>query len=131
MKKLFIFAASSLLMLASCSESNDFVNNVAQDSPIAFSAYNGNGTRVGYAGDISSTTLQTTGFGVFAYNTGASDYGATGYSTMATTGETPNWAPNFMWNQQVTYSSGWVYTPLKYWPNGIDTNGVSLLMLLM
>lgn len=125
MKKLFIFAASSLLMLASCSESNDFVNNVAQDSPIAFSAYNGNGTRAGYAGDISSTTLQTTGFGVFAYNTGASDYGATGHSTMATTGETPNWAPNFMWNQQVTYSSGWVYTPLKYWPNGIDTDGAS------
>ena len=125
MKKLFIFAASSLLMLASCSESNDFVNNVAQDSPIAFSAYNGNGTRAGYAGDISSTTLQTTGFGVFAYNTGASDYGATGHSTMATTEETPNWAPNFMWNQQVTYSSGWVYTPLKYWPNGIDTDGAS------
>jgi hypothetical protein len=125
MKKLFIFAASSLLMLASCSESNDFVNNVAQDSPIAFSAYNGNGTRAGYAGDISSTTLQTTGFGVFAYNTGASDYGATGHSTMATTEETPNWAPNFMWNQQVTYSSGWVYKPLKYWPNGIDTNGAS------
>ena len=125
MKKLFIFAASSLLMLASCSESNDFVNNVAQDSPIAFSAYNGNGTRTGYAGDISSTTLQTTGFGVFAYNTGASDYGATGYSTMATTAETPNWAPNFMYNQQVTYSSGWVYTPLKYWPNGVDTDGAS------
>jgi hypothetical protein len=125
MKKLFIFAASSLLMLASCSESNDFVNNVAQDSPIAFSAYNGNGTRAGYAGDISSTTLQTTGFGVFAYNTGASDYGATGHSTMATTEDTPNWAPNFMWNQQVTYSSGWVYTPLKYWPNGVDTNGAS------
>ncbi|WP_154653016.1 hypothetical protein [Segatella albensis] len=125
MKKLFIFAASSLLMLASCSESNDFVNNVAQDSPIAFSAYNGNGTRAGYAGDISSTTLQTTGFGVFAYNTGASDYGATGHSTMATTEDTPNWAPNFMWNQQVRYSSGWVYTPLKYWPNGIDTNGAS------
>lgn len=125
MKKLFIFAASSLLMLASCSESNDFVNNVAQDSPIAFSAYNGNGTRAGYAGDISSTTLQTTGFGVFAYNTGASDYGATGHSTMATTAETPNWAPNFMWNQWVTYSSGWVYTPLKYWPNGIDTDGAS------
>jgi hypothetical protein len=74
---------------------------------------------------MTTANLQTTGFGVFAYNTGASDYGATGYSTMATTGETPNWTPNFMWNQQVTYSSGWVYTPLKYWPNGIDTNGAS------
>lgn len=122
MKKLFIFAASSLLMLASCSESNDFVNNVAQDSPIAFSAYNGNGTRAGYAGDINSTTLQTTGFGVFAYNTGVSDYGATGHSTMATPA---NLAPNFMWNQKVTYSSGWTYTPLKYWPNGVDTDGAS------
>lgn len=124
MKKLFIFAASSLLMLASCSESNDFVNNVAQDSPIAFSAYNGNSTRAGQVGDMTTANLQTTGFGVFAYNTGSSDYGATGYSTMATTGET-NWAPNFMWNQWVTYNSGWVYTPLKYWPNGIDTNGAS------
>lgn len=127
MKKLFIFAASSLLMLASCSESNDFVNTVAQDSPIAFSAYNGNGTRAGDGGDINTETLQTRGFGVFAYNTGADDYGASGHSTMATTGETPTakWAPNFMYNQQVTYSSGWVYTPLKYWPNGIDTNGAS------
>lgn len=125
MKKLFIFAASSLLMLASCSQSDELVNNVAQDSPIAFSAYNGNSTRAGQAGDMTTANLQNTGFGVFAYNTGSSDYGATGYSTMATTGDTPNWTPNFMWNQQVTYSSGWGYTPLKYWPNGIDTNGAS------
>jgi hypothetical protein len=125
MKKLFIFAASSLLMLASCSQSDELVNNVAQDSPIAFSAYNGNSTRAGQAGDMTTANLQNTGFGVFAYNTGSSDYGATGYSTMATTGENPNWKPNFMWNQWVTYNSGWGYTPLKYWPNGIDTDGAS------
>jgi hypothetical protein len=112
-------------MLASCSQSDELVNNVAQDSPIAFSAYNGNSTRTGQVGDMTTAILQETGFGVFAYNTGSSDYGATGHSTMATTGDTPNWAPNFMWNQEVRYSSGWVYTPLKYWPNGIDTNGAS------
>lgn len=55
----------------------------------------------------SESALQGAGFGVFAYYTGASGWGDVGSST----------TPNFMYNQQVTYSSGWTYTPVKYWPN--------------
>ena len=47
------------------------------------------------------------GFGVFAYYTGATAWESA--KTSAT--------PNFMYNQQVTYSSGWTYSPVKYWPN--------------
>lgn len=55
----------------------------------------------------SESALQGAGFGVFAYYTGATAWGDVGSST----------TPNFMYNQQVTYSSGWTYTPVKYWPN--------------
>ena len=47
------------------------------------------------------------GFGVFAYYTGATAWESAKASA----------TPNFMYNQQVTYSSGWTYTPVKYWPN--------------
>jgi hypothetical protein len=56
----------------------------------------------------SESALQGAGFGVFAYYTGASGWGTVGSST----------TPNFMYNQQVTWSSDhWTYTPVKYWPN--------------
>lgn len=75
------------------------------------------GTREGYEGPITNTELQgpktggtkTNGFGVFAYNTGTTAWASASI------------APNFMYNQQVYYSSGWKYEPLKYWPNGVDT----------
>ena len=52
--------------------------------------------------------LQSAGFGVFAYYTGASDWSTAGASTI----------PNFMYNQQVTWASEqWTYSPVKYWPN--------------
>jgi hypothetical protein len=53
------------------------------------------------------SALQGAGFGVFAYYTGATAWVSA--KTSAT--------PNFMYNQQVIYSSGWTYTPVKYWPN--------------
>ena len=56
----------------------------------------------------SESALQGAGFGVFAYYTGATAWGDVGSST----------TPNFMYNQQVTWSSDhWTYTPVKYWPN--------------
>jgi len=56
----------------------------------------------------SESALREVGFGVFAYYTGASGWGTVGSST----------TPNFMYNQQVTWSSDhWTYTPVKYWPN--------------
>ena len=53
------------------------------------------------------SNLQSAGFGVFAYYTGATAWESAKASA----------TPNFMYNQQVTYSSGWTYTPVKYWPN--------------
>ena len=48
------------------------------------------------------------GFGVFAYYTQNSNYPATNTTL----------APNFMYNQHVTWDAGaWTYSPLKYWPN--------------
>ena len=75
------------------------------------------GTRAGYNGAITTTELKdgktgskTQGFGVFAYNTGASDWATAGASTK----------PNFMYNQQVYWDTDWKYEPVKYWPNGKD-----------
>ena len=111
---------AALLALAACSSETDFTQEdvqqaqAQQDVPVAFSTYMGTagGTRAtnpssgGFDIDTDGK-LQSSGFGVFAYLTGASAYA----------GST---APNFMYNQQVTYSGGWTYTPVKYWPNGID-----------
>ena len=120
MKKLFILAITTAA-LASCSES-DLPGNIAtsqtqdQAVPVAFSTYIGEtATRAGETDAISTTKLQDEnyGFGVFAYNTGATNWDNNQTST----------APNFMYNQKVAYNSNseaWEYAPLKYWPNGKD-----------
>lgn len=118
MKKILFFAATALLF-AACSNEEGNAPEVAQTpQAIAFDTYVPNATRAGAAGVMTTTTLQGTGFGVFAQQ---------GATYTATTGA------NFMYNQQVTIeNSAWTYTPLKYWPNetnvttaanGIDNNG--------
>lgn len=81
------------------------------------------GTRTtnGKTGAITTTILQTgtnttDGFGVFAYYTN---------TTAWTDGQTA-FNANFMYNQQVTTdgSTGWTYSPAKYWPNDIATAAV-------
>jgi len=83
--------------------------------------------------DLDALKATTEGFGVFAYHTGISDWTtAVGAHGVA---EADYPTPNFMMNQQVTwgaqysYTDGsgndvivrdWVYSPLKYWPNGTD-----------
>ena len=62
--------------------------------------------------------MQGKGFGVFAYYTGANTYNDKN-------GASATLAPNFMWNQQVSYSaSAWGYTPVKYWPNEVKNGAV-------
>lgn len=71
----------------------------------------------------STTTAAQLGsnkFGVFAYYTGAADYG-NNYNSGSQ-------APNFMYNQPVESADGttWTYSPIKYWPNDnttADKNG--------
>ncbi len=127
MKKQLFFAASALVMLASCSsESVDFTQadvESQQNNAIEFGTYLGKtgSTRAGTAGSITTSSLQTgthknDGFGVFGYNTGATAW-SSAYSTAY---------PNFMYNEQVTWNSTkWEYAPVKYWPNGIDAGNTS------
>lgn len=88
---------------------------------VAFNTYleNGSATTRAFTGSINSATqLHEAGFGVFAYYTGDKLY-------------TGDLMPDFIYNQHVTWqtatdvtgSTGWTYSPLKFWPNetGTDT----------
>ena len=108
-KSYLLLSAVALVMLGSCS---DDAMNISMDEalatkdvPVSFGTYTGKSatTRAGDTTPMTTAVMQGTGFGVFAYNTGASDY-ATGAT------------PNFMYNQKV-YGSSWSYDPVKYWPN--------------
>ncbi len=135
MKKHLFFAATAALVFASCSsDSVDFtqadVLQAQDDNSVQFDTYMGKTgtTRAGVPGPISNTTNTTSGetalkdaggFGVFSYLTSSPDYSNTTPTILR---------PNFMYNQAVTSTDGstWTYTPIKYWPNGVDTkNGGS------
>jgi hypothetical protein len=104
MKKIMILAAVAALALTACAKFE--TEKPVVDEPIAFGAYAGNAlTKAGAAGEETTTTLQTNGFGVFAYQTTGD------YSASAT--------PNFMYNTKVSTAS-WTYSPIKYWPNQIQ-----------
>lgn len=61
----------------------------------------------------STSDLQSSIFGVFAYYTGTDQW-----DELGTEGHAAPMAPNFMHNQRVTYSAtSWQYSPVKYWPN--------------
>lgn len=111
-------AAATLLAFAACSSTDESANNqtVAEPQPVSFGTYvNQSVTRAGATGDITTPAALGTanGFGVFAYYTDNVEYSG-------------NLVPNFMYNQQVTYSgSAWTYTPIKYWPNEFGTSAAS------
>lgn len=111
MKKYFyLFVAAVAMMLTACS-SEEVTNDVRQTPKeaipmaVGFDTYTSNATRAVAYGVMTTTTLQTTGFGVFAWQGAITP----GYSDAA---------PNFMYNEEISYPSGaWTYSPLKYWPN--------------
>ena len=108
MKKFMTFAAVAALVLASCAKNEIFEGN--PDDAIAFGAYAAKSltkSTAAEAGEITDTKLQSTGFGVFAYQT---------------TGDAALGTPNFMYNTKVSTSS-WTYSPIKYWPNQISASG--------
>lgn len=119
MKKILFFAATAMLF-AACTSDEANAPEVAKEAPqaIAFDTYTSSATRaVGGTTDVMTTsTLQATGFGVFAYQTNGA------YNAASAT-------PNFMYNQEVTYSSAvWGYTPLKYWPNNTTNDSFGATM---
>lgn len=128
-KNLILMAAASAFVLTSCTE-NDLSGGTSlakeSSSAIEFSANarNAGTTRAGYAGDLTNNSIKeaTAGFGVFAYYSDNQTISAWG-SWDPTTPVAITKAPNFMYNEGVTWSAdknGWIYDPVKYWPNGND-----------
>lgn len=103
-------AAVTLLMLTACSSDETDVNgSQTSDDAIRFEAGSPETYRTRDAINSNDDLQKPPGFGVFAYYTEA---------TVWESAELGYPEPNFMNNQQVTYSSGqWTYTPTKYWPN--------------
>ena len=66
-------------------------------------------SRAGFVGELDPLFIRATGIGVYAYVTSGTTWTAGGSTR----------TPNFMLNEHVTFESsqGWVYRPLKYWPN--------------
>ena len=66
-------------------------------------------SRAGFVGELDPLFIRATGIGVYAYVTSGTTWAAGGSTR----------TPNFMLNEHVTFESsqGWVYRPLKYWPN--------------
>ena len=136
MKKHLFFAATAALALASCSsDSVDFtqadVLQAQDDNSVQFDTYMGKTgtTRVDYAkGPIDNSDtdqgLKNAKFGVFAYNTSAETDAGADYNPASINATPSNIAPNFMYNQKITWNTssptGWIYNPVKYWPNGLD-----------
>ena len=108
MKKHFILAAAAAFAMVACAKV-ETIQNTVEANAISFGVYVPQATKAGAAGTITTagadetTSLQTTGFGVFATYSNGGDYAAT-------TG------PNFMYNTKVSGAS-WSYSPIKYWPN--------------
>lgn len=124
MKKILFFAAATVALLTGCSQNDDLTaptvaQNAQQQEAVQFGTYLGKTaqTRAYTQGPIDNSDgdqgLKSAQFGVFTYLT-KDDY---------VTGTTPTaLAPNFMYNQQITWDATkeWVYSPVKYWPNGND-----------
>lgn len=107
MKNYHLLAAVALIAMAGCSQNE--ITDVSPDANpvVGFDIYTGGQTK----GTITDgTSIQIDNFGILAYYTGQEVWASKIGST----------TPNFMWNQQVTYSGGWTYTPVKYWPNTKD-----------
>lgn len=139
MKKQFkLMALASVTMLfAACSQENllspqEQLAQSPENNAIQFGTYLGKTgtTRAGVEGQIDSdgklngtteikTSTKVPGFGVFAYMKG------TDGATDCYTGTWNASAPNFMYNQLVSYSApDWSYNPVKYWPNDFSTTDV-------
>lgn len=120
MKKSYLMLAAAAALFAACTSDDlpaekQIAAQEAGDGAVVFDAYQSRGTtRAGAEGTMNLSLLQDpgAGFGVFSYYTNNE-----GYSDLA--------LPDFMYNQKVTYTSGWTYEPIKYWPNEFGTNAES------
>lgn len=113
MKKLLFGVAIAAFTLSSCSSIDELGQAQmpeAEDGAVVFSAYTGRTTRgATERANMTLANLKTEGFGVFAYEQSTKSFAA--YNATST-------FPNFMFNQEVTFTSpDWVYAPIKYYNN--------------
>lgn len=115
MKKFLVFGliAGAGALMAGCSKDeakSDFGQNA-----IEFGTYLGRDAQTrGTATTTNTIQAENAGFGVTAFYTGQKAWVDYGTAT----------APNFMYNQQVTYTTSttgvaWSYSPVKYWPTTV------------
>lgn len=105
------------LLLWSCGATDTGVDTPEGEAvPVRFSTYIAQSaiTRADGNAPLSNITdiasLRAAGFGVFGYYDDNKTY------------DSSDDTPNFMYNQQVTWSTDrWTYSPLKYWPNETGT----------
>ena len=110
MKKLFMFAATALVLAACTSDDALNVEAPAESlQAVNFDTYTADATRAYTSGVMTTALLGDPGFGVFAYHS----QGTSGADGAYAAGG----VPNFMYDQAVTYGTSWTYSPLKYWPN--------------
>ena len=98
-----LIACAALTMTGCSNDEVSYDSPKQEDQPIQFSTYLGKNVQ-GRGTINNDDALQTSGFGVTAFYTGQ------------TTWTGPIKAPDFMYNQKVTYSTSWTYDPVKYWP---------------
>ena len=125
-----LFCAAALF--AACSSTDDLepvvqTGQQTESDAVSFDVY-ARGTqpttRAGYVGEIDATTFQATGFGVYGYVTSAATSADADWESKGSTTK-----PNFMANQYVSYNSsttGWTYSPVKYWPNQANINAAGV-----
>jgi len=105
MKKVLILAAAALA-LAACAKQQEIPAEETQPMAVGFDAYLNRAVTKAISQPTtatSTTTLLTSGFGIFAYYTDNENYSGSSI-------------PNFMYNQEVN-TAAWTYSPVKYWPN--------------
>ena len=111
-----VLVAAATLALVSCAkvETGTATPGVVANDKVAldFGVYVPKVTKAGEAGEMNNAKLQSTGFGVIAYEKEGAYDGST--------------KPTFMYNQLVEYASSvWTYSPVKYWPNQLNDDGTT------
>ncbi len=107
-----------LVVMTGCSKDDAGAVDSAQ-SPIEFTT-DGPALFITRSVIENNSQLQSAGFGVLAYYTGTYTWDLCDGS--GAVGHTSKVAPNFMYNQQVSWSTDhWTYSPVKYWPNDNNT----------
>ncbi len=116
MRNSFILSAMAFaaLTMVGCAQDDVVHESPSVNNAIQFGTYIGRAAQT-RASVVDLGVVKEKGFGVFAFYTGTDNFDN-------------NASPNFMYNQQVTWTQDatdptdptkgeWTYTPVKYWPN--------------